>query len=79
MNTWQGYNSDEDRRRPDDSRQQESPTFNVNGVPIRGVTSFSITPARQISTTPVRAFSGPPEADEFHADIAAWLKGNNDA
>ena len=61
MNTWQGYNSDEDRRRPDGGTQRESPTYPA--------------PPRPIDTTPVRAFSGPPEADEFHADVAAWLKG----
>ena len=62
MNTWQGYNSDEDRRRPDGGTQRESPTY---PLPTR----------REIQRTPVRAFSGPPEADEFHADVAAWLKG----
>ena len=61
MNTWQGYNSDEDRRRPDGGTQRESSTYPA--------------PPRPIDRTPVRAFSGPPEADEFHADVAAWLKG----
>lgn len=66
MNTWQGYNDDENRRAmrgPFDTwpAQRESPTYHPND--------------RHIDPTPVKPFENAAEADEFHADIAAWLKG----
>ena len=84
MNTWQGYNRDEDRRRPDGGTQRESPTYHATILwSLDGYTPTApFEPGamrKSIERTPVKPFDSAAEADEFHADIAAWLKGNNDA
>ena len=92
MNTWQGYNSDEDRRRPDGGTQRESPTYHLRlndelvrdfeAAILRSLDGYTPTAPfepgamrKSIERTPVKPFDSAAEAAEFHADIAAWLKG----
>lgn len=97
---WPGYNSDEDRRRPDIDalrdvfwgRQQESPTYYTDEhlqhlEDMKAIWAYTEQrlqeglarhEQRELQRTPyapVKPFDSAAEADEFHADIARFLKG----
>ncbi len=72
MNTWQGYNDDENRRHIEDMKAIWAYTTKrlQDGLAQQEMRELQRRPYE-----PVKPFDSAAEADEFHADVEQFLKG----